>query len=144
MVSLLSGFKKFSWPFPSGKQSEGRDDQKTGSQGENIAVSFLEKQGYIVLARNYRQRFGEIDIVAEDQGVLVFVEVKTRKNDRYGSPFEAVDFRKQQKLSMMAQDYISRNNMEDSAARFDVVAVRLGSGSQPKVELIRDAFEFME
>jgi len=132
--------KLFSWPFGSGN----RNDKKTGPQGEDIAVSFLEEQGYVVLVRNYRQRFGEIDIVAEDGGVLVFIEVKTRKNNRYGSPFEAVDSRKQKKLSMMAQDYISRNKMEDRAARFDVVAVLLKKDSCPEVELIRDAFDFQE
>lgn len=142
----MAGIKKFSWPFLPGrhKGDNANGDQKTGSQGENIAVSFLEKQGYTVLARNYRQRFGEIDIVAEDQGVLVFIEVKTRKNERYGNPFEAVDTRKQRKLSRMAQDYISRNKLEDRAARFDVVAVRLNQDSHPEVELIRDAFDFQE
>jgi len=119
-------------------------DRNIGSQGEDIAVSFLEAQGYSVLDRNYRQRFGEIDIVAIERGVLVFVEVKTRKNDRYGNPFEAVDIRKQQKLSRMAQDYISRNNKEDIAARFDVVAVRLTQNSPPEVELVRNAFDFQE
>lgn len=119
-------------------------DQKTGIQGEDVAASFLEAQGYTVLARNYRQRFGEIDIVAEDRDVLVFVEVKTRNNNRYGSPFEAVDIRKQKKLSIMAQDYISRNDFEDRSARFDVVAVRLNKDSNPEVEIIRDAFDFQE
>ena len=142
----MSGNKLFSWPFGSGNgnNKKMKTDQKTGPQGEDIAVSFLEEQGYIVLARNYRQRFGEIDIVAEDAGVLVFIEVKTRKNNRYGSPFEAVDTRKQRKLSMMAQDYITRNKMEDCAARFDVVAVLLKKDSCPEVELIRDAFDFQE
>lgn len=142
----MSGFKIFSWPFLSGKESKNTTSvgQKPGPQGENIAVLFLEKQGYTILARNYRQRFGEIDIVAEEGNVLVFVEVKTRNNDRYGSPFEAVDIRKQQKLSLMAQDYISRNKMEDRSARFDVVAVLLNQASRPQVEHIRDAFDFQE
>ena len=136
--------KIFSWPFGAGcgNDKKMKTDQKTGPQGEDIAVSFLEKQGYVILARNYRQRFGEIDIVAEDAGVLVFIEVKTRKNNRYGSPFEAVDIRKQKKLSLMALDYIARNKMEDSAARFDVVAVLLQQNSHPEVEIIRDAFDF--
>ena len=142
----MSGNKLFSWPFGSGNGNDKKmnADQKTGPQGEDIAVSFLEEQGYIVLVRNYRRRFGEIDIVAEDAGVLVFIEVKTRKNNRYGSPFEAVDTRKQKKLSMMAQDYITRNKMEDRTARFDVVAVLLKKDSCPEVELVRDAFDFQE
>ncbi|MCL7489635.1 MAG: YraN family protein [Desulfobulbaceae bacterium] len=143
---MVAGFPKFSWPFLPGRQQQDQSaaEQKTGSRGENIAVSFLEKQGYTVLARNYRRRFGEIDIVAEEGGVLVFIEVKARKNNRYGNPFEAVDTRKQRKLSRMAQDYISRHKMEDRPARFDVVAVRLNPHSRSEVELIRDAFDFQE
>ena len=146
MVNDSVGKKMFLWAFGSGTGNDKKVNasQKTGPQGEDIAVSYLEKQGYIVLVRNYRQRFGEIDIVAEDDGVLVFIEVKTRKNNRYGSPFEAVDVRKQKKLSLMAQDYISRNKMENRAARFDVVAVLLKNDSCSEVELIRDAFDFQE
>lgn len=142
----MAGLKKFSWPFLSGgqKQAPSAAEQKTGSRGEDMAVLFLEKQGYTVLDRNYRRRFGEIDIVAEEGGVLVFIEVKARKNNRYGNPFEAVDVRKQKKLSRMAQDYISRHKMEDRPARFDVVAVRLNPDSRSEVELIRDAFDFQE
>lgn len=142
----MPGYKMFSWLFVSGKENNKKNhaEQETGPRGEDIAVSFLEKQGYRILVRNYRQRFGEIDIVAEDGNVLVFIEVKTRKNNRYGSPFEAVDTRKQRKLSIMAQDYIGRNKMEDRDARFDVVAVLLKKDSCSEVELIRDAFDFQE
>lgn len=143
---MLTAFKKFSWALLTGRRDalQGDADRKTGPQGENIAVSFLENQGYTLLDRNYRQRFGEIDIVAEERGVLVFIEVKTRKSDRYGNPFEAVDIRKQRKLSRMAQEYISRNKMEHRDARFDVVAVRLRQDSSPEVELVRNAFDFQE
>ena len=139
----MSFFKEGVWPFQLGKKNT-KTGQKTGLQGEDIAVSFLEAQGYNIVARNYRQRFGEIDIVAQDAKTLVFVEVKTRKSDRFGSPFEAIDTRKQIKLSRMSQDYISRNNLEDRSARFDVVSIRLTQGSAPEVQLIRDAFDFQE
>jgi len=112
-----------------------------GRIGEDAAVSYLKDKGYVIIDRNYRRRFGEIDIVAEDKGVLVFIEVKTRKSERYGSPFEAVDFRKQQKMSIVALDYISRHNKENCPARFDVVAVMLKDGTYPQIELIQDAFE---
>ena len=79
----MSVLNKSLWPFSLGKKNAGTV-KKTGQLGEDIAVSFLETQGYTILARNYRQRFGEIDIVAEDGDTLVFVEVKTRKNDRFG------------------------------------------------------------
>ena len=139
----MVGFKKGLWPFQLGKKNS-KTVQNTGLHGEDIAVSFLETQGYSIVARNYRQRFGEIDIVAQDGETLVFVEVKTRRSDRFGSPFEAIDTRKQIKISRMAQDYISRNNLEDCSARFDVVAIRLKQDSAPEVQHICDAFDFQE
>ncbi len=138
--------KKFSWPFSPGdrKKRENTGRPATGNHGEDMAVLFLEGLQYKVLARNYRQRFGELDIVAEDGDTLVFVEVKTRKNASYGNPFEAVDIRKQRKLTRMALDYISRNSMEERAARFDVVAVLLDGDAGPRIEHIRDAFEIQD
>ena len=129
------------WPFSAVKKSR-EAVPKTGLQGEDIAVSFLKAQGYGILARNYRQRFGEVDIVAEDGDTLVFVEVKTRRSERFGSPFEAVDTRKQIKLSRIAQDYIIRHNLEDRDARFDVVAVLLKPGVAPEVQHVCDAFDY--
>jgi len=137
--------QRFTLPFfPGSSRRNGEGETGTGRSGEDMAVSYLQRRGYTVLARNYRQRFGEIDVVAEKGDTLVFVEVKTRRNDRYGSPLEAVDQRKQRKLARMAQDYISRHNMEDRAARFDVLAVYILGDSRHEIEHIRDAFEVQE
>jgi putative endonuclease len=65
-----------------------------GSKGEDLAVRFLEKKGYRILSRNFRTPVGEIDVIAEDRNTLVFIEVKTRTDDSFGHPFEAVTFRK--------------------------------------------------
>ncbi|EAX48690.1 protein of unknown function UPF0102 [Thermosinus carboxydivorans Nor1] len=70
-----------------------------GKMGENAAADYLARNGYKILMRNYRCRIGEIDIVAERQGTIVFVEVKTRSSEKFGFPAEAVNYRKQQKLS---------------------------------------------
>ena len=116
-------------------------DKSVGRTGEDAAVAYLMDMGYTIIDRNYRRRFGEIDIVADDHGVLVFVEVKTRRSRLFGSPFEAVDFRKQKKMSKMALDYISRHNRDNCPARFDVVAVMLHDNFLPRIELIQNAFE---
>ncbi len=114
----------------------------TGRAGEDVAAAFLLARGYRIIVRNYRRRFGEIDIIAEDGAVLVFVEVKSRKTSSFGSPFEAVDRRKQRQISRVALDYITRHKEENRPARFDVVAVELKEGIPPRVDMIKDAFEF--
>ena len=114
--------------------------QELGLLGEDLAVRELERRGYAILARRYRTRFGEIDIVAEDRGVVVFVEVKARRNARYGSAVEAVSWWKQRRISTMALDYLSRTRRPNVPCRFDVVAIdRLGAADQ-LVRLYRDAF----
>ncbi len=112
-----------------------------GKLGENLAAQYLQKEGYRILVRNYRKKFGEIDIIAKDGSVLVFVEVKTRKTTSMGSPFGAVTFKKQQQISRMAQEYLSSNNLFDYEARFDVVSILLDSINEPSIELLQNAFE---
>lgn len=116
-------------------------DVKTGPYGEEIAASFLQAQGYEIIERNYRKRFGEIDIIAEDGEALVFIEVKTRKSNRFGSPLEAVDIRKQQKMSRVALAYLNSFEITDRAARFDVVAILLQGNLPPEIDLVKNAFE---
>jgi len=115
----------------------------TGRLGESEAAGFLEKKGYRVLERNYRCRFGEIDIVARDGAAIVFVEVKTRASDRFGTPGESVDSRKQLKITRTAQYYIESNRLGEVDMRFDVVGVGIREGVF-SFELIRDAFEAAE
>jgi len=93
-----------------------------GAFGENAAAGYLQRLGYTIAARNYYCREGELDIVAYDNGELVFAEVKTRKSRAFGEPCEAVTAAKQKKLILAAQKYIMDNNI-DSSVRFDVVEV---------------------
>ena len=113
----------------------------TGKAGEDIATDYLRKIGYSILERNYKQQCGEIDIIAKEKATLVFVEVKTRKSDKFGSPFEAITPKKQRQIARTAQDYLSRNKLFDQAARFDVVGINLRPGKEPKIEVIHNAFE---
>ncbi len=110
-----------------------------GKQGEELACRELRRRGYAILARRYRTRHGEIDIVAMDDGVLVFVEVKARSDQRFGSPLAAVTSLKQRRLTRMALDYLARSRTAGVPCRFDVVAVDLGEG-RPRVEVVTDAF----
>ena len=125
------------------RQSDNKRDPriKTGQIGEDLAVCYLENQGYIIVERNYRMRMGEIDIIARDGESLVFVEVKTRRSSRFGSPFDAVDFRKQQQVSRVALAYMTRHRCEEMPVRFDVIGVLIERPSST-IELIKNAFEY--
>ncbi len=111
-----------------------------GKKGEEVARVFLEKAGYTILANNYRTRCGEIDIIARDRQTLVFVEVKTRRNNRYGTALEAITYKKQRQISRVAAEYVAQNGVADSPARFDVVAVTFET-STPRIDLVQNAFE---
>lgn len=99
-----------------------------GEDGERFAVSLLEHQGYTILDRNYTFNHGEIDIVARDRDELVFVEVKMRRNPRFGSPEESVTPAKQELLRRTAEGYVREKDLEDCSCRFDVVAIRDENG----------------
>jgi putative endonuclease len=112
-----------------------------GSRGEEIASAHICRLGYVILQRNYRSRSGEIDIIARDGETLVFAEVKTRRSDRFGSPEAAVTYRKQGQISRVAQEYLARENLFDTSARFDVVAVFIPDNGQVQIQVIKNAFE---
>lgn len=112
-----------------------------GQQGEELAAQHLAQLGYRIVERNFRVRWGEIDIVAEDKGVLVFVEVKTRTGLGFGNPAEAVTLRKRQQISRAALAYLSQQRKFDVPARFDVVTILLGKGEPPRIEVIANAFD---
>lgn len=116
------------------------DRQSFGASGEAAAERFLRRQRYTILERNYRCPLGEADLIALDGTVIVFIEVKTRAGAATGSPFEAVDRRKQRQLVRIANYYLSRHRLHGRDARFDVVGVRL-DGGELRCELIRNAFE---
>ncbi len=112
-----------------------------GKRGEDLAVLYLKEQGIDVKIQNYRQKTGEIDIIAQDGDCLVFVEVKTRKNLAFGLPFEAVTRKKQAQLTRVAMDYISRNKISQQAIRFDVISVLMIHGRKPQIEHLTNCFE---
>ncbi|RJQ49683.1 MAG: YraN family protein [Nitrospiraceae bacterium] len=112
---------------------------KLGQKGEGVAVSFLRKNGYIIIERNYRNTFGEIDIIAKDNETLVFIEVKTRESIEFGLPFESVTMKKRKKIARVALSYIKRFD-ELPACRFDILSICY-KNSTPEFELIKDAFE---
>ena len=113
--------------------------QAFGKLGENIAVEELERRGYEILARRYRTRHGEIDIVARDRGTIVFVEVKARATAEFGTAAEAVTIAKQRRLGSMAADYLARNRISNCPCRFDVVAID-GAGDGRSMTVYQGAF----
>lgn len=117
------------------------DSSWLGRQGEDLAVQALKKKDYRILARRERSRLGEIDIVARDGKVLVFVEVKTRRGHRFGTPLEAVDHRKQKKLTRLALAYAARRGWSESPIRFDVVGVEFLPDQRPRVRIYQNAFD---
>ena len=119
--------------------------QKTlGKLGEDCAAKFLEAKGYSIVARNFRIRSAEIDIIAQIGSVLVFVEVKARSSVRHGLPVEAVNLRKQRKIIEAAGVFLQDENFCDCACRFDVVEVYLRGGLVEDVNHIENAFEVMQ
>ena len=114
--------------------------QQLGKLGEDLAVAELERRGYAITARRYRTRCGEIDIVAESEGVLVFVEVKARADDEFGTAAEAVTPWKQRRLTRMARDYLVREQVTNRPCRFDVVAIMLDR-PDPVIEVYENAFD---
>ena len=110
-----------------------------GKRGEELACRELRRQGYAIVARRYRTRYGEIDIVAMDGGVLVFVEVKARSSERFGTPLAAVTPVKQRRLTRMALDYLARSRTSGVPCRFDVVSVAVGE-ARPVVQVVTNAF----
>ena len=114
--------------------------QLTGSRLEDCAVEFLQKAGITVLHRNFKCKFGEIDLIVRDNATLVFVEVRYRKNAAYGDAAESVAFDKQQKIIHTAQFYLqTRNWASKLACRFDVIAMSK-SEDAPEINWIKDAF----
>jgi len=112
-----------------------------GRQGEEAAAQYLEKNGYRILCRNYRCQLGEIDLIALDGDIIVFVEVRSRSGDLYGLAQESVTGRKQYKLRKLAWHYLKTNGKTGSACRFDVVAILFDIDSKVKrLEHIENAF----
>jgi putative endonuclease len=113
-----------------------------GKLGEDLACEELQRRGYRILDRRFRTRCGELDIIARDGGVLVFVEVRARSSGSFGTPFDSVTWRKQHRLSRMAAAYLCLKRLPDIACRFDVVGVTGTAGGPLNIEVLQNAFEF--
>lgn len=115
--------------------------QNTGKTGENCAVAELERRGYAILARRYRTRHGEIDIVAREDETTVFVEVKARATGEFGTAAEAITPWKRRRLVRMATDYLARNGLANHRCRFDVVAIDDVGSPRETITVYSHAFE---
>ncbi len=112
-----------------------------GNRGERRAARFLKRLGYAIIARQYSNRFGEVDIIARDGDCLVFVEVKTRKDSAAGHPAEAVNSAKQRQLTRVALAYLKQHRLLETRSRFDVIAIVWPQNSRtPHVEHFQNAF----
>ncbi|VAX40168.1 hypothetical protein MNBD_PLANCTO02-732 [hydrothermal vent metagenome] len=112
-----------------------------GDKGERAAAKFLKKKGFCILARQYKNRVGEIDLIATDKETIVFVEVKTRKSNRAGIPVEAVTLTKQKQIIRTALVYLKRYQLLDHRVRFDVVGIIWeADSSTPEISHYLNAF----
>ena len=114
-----------------------------GREGESAALTFLKKKGYRILEKNFRSKVGEIDIIAEQVGVIVFIEVKARANHEFGHPLNALTPIKQKKIIQTANSFLARKRIFDKPMRFDVVALTSDAGSPDswQIELLENAFQ---
>ena len=107
-------------------ESDGKKDnlRRIGKQFEDAAAEYLVEKGYKIVDRNYHfRRFAEVDIIAQKDDTVVFVEVKSRKSNYFGTPAEAVTFNKKRKILFLADHYLAQNNLTDKAVRFDVIEI---------------------
>jgi len=115
-----------------------------GKAGEDLAVGLLVENGYTILERNFRTKFGELDIIAKDKETFAFVEVKTRCSEDFGLPLEAISKAKQRKISRMAVTFMQEKGLLGKMARFDVISIIYSVDGGYKFDLFKDAFELEE
>jgi putative endonuclease len=116
--------------------------QQLGRRGEELARTRLEKMGYTVLEANHRSGSGEIDVVAEHEGTLVFVEVRTRRGNALGTPEESITPRKRSRMVDAAQTYLQAKEAEDREWRIDLVAVEMGfDGRLQRIDVLQNVVE---
>jgi putative endonuclease len=134
-VVLQQILRGLGWPRPRYRGLRGK-----GQAWERLAARRLQREGYTILERNFRAPSGEIDFVAEEKGVLCFVEVKGRAGPGFGAPAEAVTAEKQRRIWRAASEYLRRRPGARPRCRFDVVAIVETEG-RPEVTILRGAFE---
>lgn len=115
--------------------------QLLGDEGEGQAEAYLRGQGLRIVGRNVRSPLGELDLIADDGGILVFVEVKRRRTGAYGGALEAVGARKRAKLIQLASQYLAQHRLHDRMCRFDVVLIQDDAGACAVVQHIANAFD---
>ena len=116
-------------------------NEKCGSEGEDLAVDYLKKKGYIILDRNYKfGRQGEIDIIAQNDNCLIFVEVKTRTNHAFGKPTDQISYRKINNLYHAANGYLYKKKINNIDCRFDAVFIDLSDKKAPIIEHVENAY----
>ena len=116
--------------------------KELGAKGEKLAARFLKRKGYKIIQRNYRCKLGEVDIVAEQDKTLVFVEVRTQQTEKFGPPQYSINSAKRSHISRVALFYIKEKRLVEQSCRFDVIAITFPSGSRkPNIEHIENAFE---
>lgn len=118
-----------------------RSPIELGKDGEDFALKYLLKKKYRILTQRYRFMRGELDIIAEKNNEIIFIEVKTRRNLKFGSPEEAVTATKQKQIRRIAQGYLTQHNILDTACRFDVISVLIYKNGKFRLEHIKNAFE---
>ncbi len=112
-----------------------------GRYGESLAIEFLVQKGYRILEKNFRTRYGEIDIIAKEGSILCFVEVKTRHSCFSQTGWEAVSYAKRKKLTQMARFYLTRKRWEPGIVRFDCILILIHPDGSRQIEFIKGAFE---
>ena len=120
-----------------------KERQKLGRGGEELAKRFLLSKGYKIVKRNFRAPFGEIDLIAYQKKVLVFIEVRTKTSSNFGAPEESISLNKKKKISRLASFYLKakRLNENEIDCRFDVVCLTLDKGDSYTIKLFKDAFQ---
>ena len=118
-----------------------RARQDLGRRGEAIARAHIERLGHVVVATNYRSRVGEVDLVTEKDGAIVFVEVRARSGPSMGLPEESITPTKRGHLVASAQEYLQEHGVQDRQWRIDLVAVEFNRGRPPRIRIIENAIE---
>ena len=113
--------------------------QQLGKQGQDLAEKYLKTKGLKTLERNFRSRYGEIDLIMKDKNTLVFVEVKSRRSKGFGEPLESVTSQKQEKISFIALHYLQLKKALQKPARFDVIGIQMTE--KPKINWVKNAFD---
>ncbi len=135
-------FRRFSNTNHQEGLSDWKDNRRLGAKGEKLAKKILKKKGYRHIVSNYRNKTGEIDLIMQDGGTVVFIEVKTRRNEDYVATESVVNYKKQKTISKVARHYVSRYKLQKYSGRFDVVVIIMPENGKPTIRHHVDAFGY--